>query len=231
MHVNSSSAKSAAEHLKSTACALPAGAVIVTTPQDIALLDAGRGAQMFRKVNVPVRASGSGWGAGSFCARYFVRSPSPARRLSWIRAPACLQVLGLVQNMSTFECPKCGQQTAIFGSDGARRLADSLGVALLGTAHPSPPRFDLVWNKTPDMDRFAFARPVSGDVPLHVQIRQTSDRGEPVVVSSPGSPEVLLFFLAALSRFLSLRAPVGGGRCRKAFGLFPLALLSRRCPT
>lgn len=149
---------------------------------------------MFRKVNVPVRASGSGWGAGSFCARYFARSPSPARRLSWTRAPACLQVLGLVQNMSTFECPKCGQQTAIFGSDGARRLADSLGVALLGTAHPSPPRFDLVWNKTPDMNRFAFARPVSGDVPLHVQIRQTSDRGEPVVVSSPGSPEVLLFF-------------------------------------
>ncbi|XP_019733748.1 iron-sulfur cluster transfer protein NUBPL isoform X2 [Hippocampus comes] len=102
-----------------------AGAVIVTTPQDIALLDAGRGAQMFRKVNVPV--------------------------------------LGLVQNMSTFECPKCGQQTAIFGSDGARRLADSLGVALLG------------------------------DIPLHVQIRQTSDRGEPVVVSSPGSPEALSY--------------------------------------
>ncbi|XP_051942481.1 iron-sulfur protein NUBPL isoform X2 [Hippocampus zosterae] len=102
-----------------------AGAVIVTTPQDVALLDASRGAQMFRKVNVPV--------------------------------------LGLVQNMSTFECPKCGQQTAIFGSDGARRLADSLGVALLG------------------------------DVPLHVQIRQTSDRGEPVVVSSPGSPQALSY--------------------------------------
>ncbi|XP_049597455.1 iron-sulfur cluster transfer protein NUBPL isoform X1 [Syngnathus scovelli] len=106
-----------------------AGAVIVSTPQDVALLDARRGAQMFRKVNVPV--------------------------------------LGLVQNMSTFECPRCHQRTAIFGSDGARQLADSLGVTLLG------------------------------DIPLHVHIRQTADRGEPVVVSSPGSPEALSYLKLA----------------------------------
>lgn len=98
-----------------------AGAVIVSTPQDIALLDARRGAEMFKKVNVPV--------------------------------------LGLVQNMSVFQCPNCNHQTHIFGSDGARQLADSLGVRLLG------------------------------DVPLHLNIRETSDRGQPVVVSAPDSPE------------------------------------------
>ncbi|XP_068456944.1 iron-sulfur cluster transfer protein NUBPL isoform X2 [Clinocottus analis] len=98
-----------------------AGAVIVTTPQDIALLDARRGAEMFKRVNVPV--------------------------------------LGLVQNMSVFQCPNCDHQTHIFGSDGARQLADALGVRLLG------------------------------DVPLHLNIREMSDRGKPVVVSSPDSPE------------------------------------------
>uniref|UniRef100_UPI003AB01EF2 iron-sulfur cluster transfer protein NUBPL-like n=1 Tax=Centroberyx gerrardi TaxID=166262 RepID=UPI003AB01EF2 len=103
-----------------TSCLL-SGAVIVSTPQDIALLDARRGAEMFRKVNVPV--------------------------------------LGLVQNMSVFQCPNCNHQTHIFGSDGARRLADSLGVQILG------------------------------DVPLHLNIREMSDRGRPVVVSSPDSPE------------------------------------------
>lgn len=43
-----------------------------------------------------------------------------------------LQVLGLVQNMSVFQCPKCNHQTHIFGSDGARQLADTLGVNFLG---------------------------------------------------------------------------------------------------
>uniref|UniRef100_A0A8C9VJ43 Iron-sulfur cluster transfer protein NUBPL n=1 Tax=Scleropages formosus TaxID=113540 RepID=A0A8C9VJ43_SCLFO len=99
-----------------------AGAVIVSTPQDIALLDARRGAEMFRKVNVPV--------------------------------------LGLVQNMSVFCCPKCQTMTHIFGADGARELASTLGVKVLG------------------------------DVPLHVNIREMCDRGRPVVVSSPESPEV-----------------------------------------
>ncbi|XP_072221834.1 iron-sulfur cluster transfer protein NUBPL isoform X1 [Leuresthes tenuis] len=98
-----------------------AGAVIVSTPQDIALLDARRGAEMFKKVNVPV--------------------------------------LGLVQNMSIFRCPNCSHETHIFGSDGARKLADTLGVKLLG------------------------------DIPLHLNIRETSDRGQPVVVSFPDSPE------------------------------------------
>ncbi|XP_027028668.1 iron-sulfur protein NUBPL [Tachysurus fulvidraco] len=98
-----------------------AGAVIVSTPQDIALIDARRGAEMFRKVNVPV--------------------------------------LGLVQNMSVFHCPKCNHQTHIFGTDGVTELACTLGVEVLG------------------------------DIPLHLNIRETSDKGQPVVVSSPDSPE------------------------------------------
>ncbi|KAI5102210.1 iron-sulfur protein NUBPL, partial [Silurus meridionalis] len=98
-----------------------AGAVIVSTPQDIALLDARRGAEMFRKVNVPV--------------------------------------LGLVQNMSVFQCPQCNHQTHIFGTDGVKELARTLGVEVLG------------------------------DIPLHLNIRETSDMGRPVVVSSPQSPE------------------------------------------
>ncbi|XP_035530437.1 iron-sulfur protein NUBPL [Morone saxatilis] len=116
-----------------------AGAVIVSTPQDIALLDARRGAEMFKKVHVPV--------------------------------------LGLVQNMSVFQCPNCQHQTHIFGSDGARQLADTLGVRLLG------------------------------DVPLHLNIREMSDRGQPVVVSSPDSPEVtaLLFPLYSTLFFFYCR--------------------------
>uniref|UniRef100_A0A8C5QMI5 Iron-sulfur cluster transfer protein NUBPL n=1 Tax=Leptobrachium leishanense TaxID=445787 RepID=A0A8C5QMI5_9ANUR len=97
------------------------GAVIVSTPQDIALLDARRGAEMFQKVSVPV--------------------------------------LGLVQNMSVFRCPKCDHETHIFGAEGTRRLAESLGLDLLG------------------------------DIPLHMNIRETCDLGRPVVVSDPHSNE------------------------------------------
>uniref|UniRef100_A0A667HD32 NUBP iron-sulfur cluster assembly factor, mitochondrial n=1 Tax=Lynx canadensis TaxID=61383 RepID=A0A667HD32_LYNCA len=74
------------------------GAVIVSTPQDIALMDAHKGAEMFRKVHVPV--------------------------------------LGLVQNMSVFQCPKCKHKTHIFGADGARRLARTLDLDVLGQSLP-----------------------------------------------------------------------------------------------
>lgn len=97
----------------------------MSTPQDLALLDARRGAEMFNRVHVPV--------------------------------------LGLVQNMSVFQCPNCSHQTHIFGSDGARNLAQTLGVEFLG------------------------------DIPLHLNIRETSDKGKPVVVSSPQSPEAEAF--------------------------------------
>ncbi|XP_049622718.1 iron-sulfur protein NUBPL [Suncus etruscus] len=98
-----------------------AGAVIVSTPQDIALIDARKGAEMFRKVHVPV--------------------------------------LGLVQNMSVFQCPKCQHKTHIFGADGARKLAQTLDLDILG------------------------------DIPLHLNIREASDAGHPIVFSQPESEE------------------------------------------
>ncbi len=70
------------------------GAVIVSTPQDLALIDARKGLAMFRKVGVPV--------------------------------------LGIVENMSTFICPKCGERSDIFGHGGAEAEAQRLGVPFLG---------------------------------------------------------------------------------------------------
>jgi ATP-binding protein involved in chromosome partitioning len=102
-----------------------AGAVIVSTPQDLALIDARKGLNMFRKVNVPV--------------------------------------LGLVENMSTFVCPHCGQPSNIFGHGGARAEAARLGVPFLG------------------------------EVPLTLAIRETSDEGRPVVATEPSSPAAAAF--------------------------------------
>ena len=95
------------------------GAIIVSTPQDIALLDARRGLNMFRKVDVPV--------------------------------------LGLIENMSYFTCPHCGERSDIFSHGGARAEADKLGMDFLG------------------------------EIPLHMDIRKTSDSGRPIVVSDPDS--------------------------------------------
>lgn len=95
------------------------GAVIVSTPQDIALIDARKGLNMFRKVEVPV--------------------------------------IGIIENMSYFLCPKCGHQADIFGHGGARAEAEKLDVPFLG------------------------------EIPLHMQIRETSDGGTPVVASDPSS--------------------------------------------
>ena len=94
-----------------------AGAVIVSTPQDLALLDARKGLNMFRKVDVPV--------------------------------------LGLIENMSYFACPHCGQRSEIFSHGGARRAADEMGVNFLG------------------------------DIPLHMAIREGADSGRPIVVADP----------------------------------------------
>jgi ATP-binding protein involved in chromosome partitioning len=102
-----------------------AGAVIVSTPQDIALIDARRGLSMFQKVDVPV--------------------------------------LGIIENMSYFLCPHCGERSEIFSHGGARREAERLGVEFLG------------------------------EVPLDLAIRETSDEGRPVTVSDPGSPHARLF--------------------------------------
>jgi ATP-binding protein involved in chromosome partitioning len=93
------------------------GAVIVSTPQDLALIDARRGIGMFRRVNVPV--------------------------------------LGIVENMSYFQCPECGTRADIFGHGGARHEAERQGVPFLG------------------------------EVPLHIEIREKSDAGLPVVATDP----------------------------------------------
>ena len=95
------------------------GAVIVSTPQDIALLDARKGLNMFRQVDVPV--------------------------------------LGIVENMSYFKCPHCGERTDVFSHGGAKEEADLLQVNFLG------------------------------EIPLDIQIRETSDGGHPIVDSQPDS--------------------------------------------
>lgn len=94
-----------------------AGAVIVSTPQDLALIDARKGINMFNRVEVPI--------------------------------------LGIVENMSFFVCPKCGEQHDIFGNGGAKKEADKIGVPFLGA------------------------------VPLHMDIRENSDAGTPIVVKEP----------------------------------------------
>jgi ATP-binding protein involved in chromosome partitioning len=66
-------------------------------------------------------------------------------------------VLGIVENMSGFVCPCCGERTDVFGSGGGGRLAAQTGVPLLG------------------------------EVPLEVGVRTCGDRGEPVVVGAPDS--------------------------------------------
>jgi ATP-binding protein involved in chromosome partitioning len=120
------------------------GAVIVSTPQDLALIDARRGIAMFKRVNVPV--------------------------------------LGIVENMSTFICPKCGTQTDIFGHGGAQHEAERLGVPFLG------------------------------EVPLHIEIREKSDAGLPVVATEPDGPHAKIYREIAAR----VRDQLQGGAARPA---------------
>ena len=71
-----------------------AGVVTITTPQDVALLDARKGFMMFQKMNIPM--------------------------------------LGIVENMSFFECPHCHEKTEIFSHGGGQKAAEALGVDFLG---------------------------------------------------------------------------------------------------
>ncbi|MEQ1695663.1 MAG: P-loop NTPase [Hyphomicrobiaceae bacterium] len=101
------------------------GAIIVSTPQDLALIDARKGLNMFRKVDVPV--------------------------------------LGLIENMSYFLCPTCGDRSEIFGHGGAEREAEKLGLTFLG------------------------------EIPLHMSIREKSDSGLPIVATAPDSPQAQIY--------------------------------------
>ena len=102
-----------------------AGAVIVSTPQDLALIDARKGINMFKKVDVPL--------------------------------------LGIVENMSYFLAPDTGARYDIFGHGGARREAERLGVPFLG------------------------------EVPLTMDVRESSDAGKPVVVSDPDGAQAQVY--------------------------------------
>jgi ATP-binding protein involved in chromosome partitioning len=119
-----------------------AGAVIVSTPQDIALIDTRRGIAMFRKVNVPL--------------------------------------LGMIENMSSFCCPDCGHVSPIFGHGGARIEAEKIGAPFLG------------------------------EIPLHIQIRATSDDGRPIVAIEPESAHAKLYIGIARQVWLALSAGRAG---------------------
>jgi ATP-binding protein involved in chromosome partitioning len=101
------------------------GAIVVSTPQDIALLDARKGIDMFGKLGVPI--------------------------------------LGMIENMSTHICSKCGHEEHVFGHGGVEAEAAKLGVPLLA------------------------------EVPLAIDIRLAADGGAPIVVSKPDAPQAQAF--------------------------------------
>ena len=101
------------------------GSVIVSTPQDLALLDARKGISMFQKVSIPI--------------------------------------LGVVENMSYFLCPDCGGRHEIFGHGGAKEIAEKIEVPFLG------------------------------GIPLHMDIRERSDEGRPVVATDADSEHARLY--------------------------------------
>ncbi len=101
------------------------GAVIVTTPQEVALLDARKGLKMFQKVET--------------------------------------KVLGIVENMSYYICPKCGDKSFIFGQNGGVRSAEQLGVSLLG------------------------------QIPIEPEVTEAGDQGVPIVARNPESASAKAF--------------------------------------
>ncbi|MDQ6994069.1 MAG: Mrp/NBP35 family ATP-binding protein, partial [Mariprofundaceae bacterium] len=105
------------------------GTVMVTTPQDIALLDCRKGIEMFQKVHVPT--------------------------------------LGIVENMSQFICPHCGESSPIFSEGGAERLSQE------------------------------FKTDVIASIPLDMQIRQDGDDGFPIVSAHPDSDLAKLYVALA----------------------------------
>lgn len=97
------------------------GALVVSTPQDVALLDARKALDMFQKLKVPV--------------------------------------LGLIENMSTFCCPKCGHETQIFGHGGVKAEAAKLGLPFLG------------------------------ELPLALSVREAGDSGVPIAATDAPEAE------------------------------------------
>ncbi|HKZ46057.1 MAG TPA: Mrp/NBP35 family ATP-binding protein, partial [Thermodesulfobacteriota bacterium] len=101
------------------------GAVVVTTPQDVALIDARRAIKMFHEVKVPL--------------------------------------LGIIENMSYFQCPHCGEKTEIFSHGGGEKTSQRYNVPLLGK------------------------------IPIDTGIREGGDSGKPIVIFNPSSPQTETF--------------------------------------
>lgn len=101
------------------------GAVIVTTPSELALVDAAKGLQMFRKVDTPV--------------------------------------LGIVENMSHYECPSCGHESQPFNSGGTARLAEATGAKVLTS------------------------------IPIDTEIQRGGDEGKPLMATRPDAPQAKAF--------------------------------------
>ncbi len=116
------------------------GAVLVTTPQEVALIDVRRALRMFETVAVPV--------------------------------------LGVIENMSYFIAPDTGNRYNIFGEGGGERLAEEYGVAFLGS------------------------------IPMGIEVREGGDKGVPVVVGNPESPQAQAFRKVAeeVARQVSIEA-------------------------
>jgi ATP-binding protein involved in chromosome partitioning len=108
----------------------PAGAVIVSTPQDLSLIDARRAVDLFNKTSVPI--------------------------------------LGLIENMATYACPHCGEESHPFGIGGAEAAAADMGVPFLGR------------------------------LPLSVALREASDRGQPLAAESEAFAAIADKLLKAL---------------------------------
>jgi ATP-binding protein involved in chromosome partitioning len=105
------------------------GAIIVTTPSELSLVDAEKGLEMYRTVNAPV--------------------------------------LGIIENMSYFVCPHCGERTEIFAHGGGREISERLHVPFLG------------------------------EIPLDPDVRKVGDEGRPIVQSDPDSPVAKAFLAIA----------------------------------
>ena len=116
------------------------GAVIVSTPQDLALIDARKAIAMFEKTKVPV--------------------------------------LGIVENMSVYVCPHCGESSHIFGHGGARETARTMGIDFLG------------------------------EIPLVGRIRELSDAGTPVAAVATESAEAGAYFMLAKAVATKLSTPL-----------------------
>src|SRR6266851_9519416 len=118
------------------------GVVMVTTPQEVALLDVRKALGMFQRLNVPI--------------------------------------LGVVENMSGFTCPHCGERTAIFGEAGGQRIADEYGVPLLAR------------------------------IPLDPETRAGGDAGMPITLRRAASPQAAAFrdLAAAVSRRVQELGPL-----------------------